>query len=91
MKVIRTNNHYYRFLKNGKKKRIKAVTYYKHCSTNTEKKPEIKSIMSKKKKKRVTFNLDENEIKTYYLSNEEKYDKLLHYQTIKIKRKYFWW
>ena len=95
MKTTITNNNFNKLLKNSKKKRIKEVTYYKHCATNTENK-NIKSILMKNdkyknpfRKKKVTFN-DNVNIKTYNLSNEEKMDKLLYYQMIKNKRKYYW-
>jgi len=93
MKLTRTNNHFYRVLKNGKNRRIKAVTYYKHHETKKEK-HKIKSILLKTnrysnpfRKKKVRFNLENNEIKTYYLSRDEKIDKKLHYHFIQKKKK----
>ena len=70
-------------LKSGKKRRIKAVTYFKQCSTNADiimKDPKIKSILKNNRftnrKKKVTFDLCNNEVKTYFLSDKEKNDKL---------------
>ena len=65
MKVLKVNNHFFRVLKDGRKKRITARVYFKHSD---------KDII---RKKTVTFNLKQNEVRTYNLTNEEKHDKMM--------------
>lgn len=97
MKVTRVNNNFFRVLKDGRKKRIKSVTYFKHCDNDikmTYQPPTYQptSILKTEdtysnpfKKKKVRFNFNNNEVRTYDLSNEEKVDKIMAYNRIKIQ------
>jgi len=91
IKVTQKSSYFNKVIKN--KKKIKALRNYKHHETKKEK-HKIKSILLKTdrynnpfRKKKVQFNLENNEIKTYYLSNDEKIDKRLHYCFIQKKKK----
>lgn len=99
MKFVKGKKYFYKQYKSGRKLRISKKLYLKHFPENEQKYIKIdseveeilddeypKSIL-KNNYKRVFFNDDRNEIREYFLSKEEKYDKYLAYKKIKKRNK----
>jgi len=84
IKVIRTNNNFFKHCDGDIPYQSIEILHNKPTSIlKTE-----DSYSNPFRKKKVTFNSKQNEVRTYELSNKEKFDKIKVYNQIKRKNSY---